>query len=126
MITYRIVQYRCMCEYKYTGVNNRPKRCPECNRPQLSVVFWCAGCGEKQKVIPLSGRKERCYECSMHKTRGTINLAFQKKYNKKHGISELTSETLEEKEERHFNELFEKIRVKYAPPVVEGVNEAIF
>ena len=125
MITYRIVQYRCMCKYIYTGVRNRSSKCPEHGTTQRSVTFWCAGCGKKYKVVPVQGLRERCNDCSAYRQRGKTNLAFQEKYNEKHDISELTSETLEQKEERHFNEVFEAVRVKYAPPVVDGMSGTI-
>ena len=125
MITYRIVQFRCNCRYIYTGVNNRPSKCQEHGTTQKSVTFWCDICGTKHTVKPLSGLKKRCYWCSMYKQRGDINLAFQKKYNKEHNIQELTSETLSEKDERHLDECFSKVREKFRPPVVDGINEAI-
>ena len=89
---------------------------------QKSVTFWCKGCGEKFKVTPLAGQKKRCYRCGMYKQRGNINLAFQKKYNEKHDIPELTSETLFEKDERHLDECFAEVRAKFKPPAVEDMN----
>ena len=119
MITYRTVQFLCTCKYIYTGVNNRPSKCPEHGQRQLSVTFWCAGCGEKKEVSPLMGLKERCNLCSAYKQRKTINRVFQEKYNEKYGIVELTSETLFEKDERHLKECFLEVREKFKPPVLD-------
>ena len=56
----------------------------------------------------------------MYNGRKTINRAFQEKYNPKHGIAELTDETLLEKDERHLDECFSEVRAKFRPPVVEN------
>ena len=119
MITYRIVQFRCTCKYIYFSINSRPQKCPEHGQGQKSVTFWCDICGTKHTVPPLQGLKKRCYQCYMYKQRKSANRRWQKIHNEKHDISELTDETLEEKEERHFDELFEEIGAKFAPPVVE-------
>jgi len=119
MITYRIVQYRCTCKYIYFTVNSRPRKCPEHGKTQLSVTLWCDTCGNKLTVTPLSGRTKRCYQCNMYKQRKSINRRLQKSYNEKHDILELTDETLEEKDERHFNECFLEVEAKFKPPVVE-------
>ncbi len=121
MITYRTVQFKCACEYKYTGVNNRPSKCPEHGTRQKSVTFWCDICEKKHTVEPLQGLKKRCYWCSMYKQRGNINLAFQKKYNEKHGISELTSESLCEKDDRHLDACFAEVRERIKPPVWDAL-----
>jgi len=117
LITYRVVHFRCNCKYIYTGISNRPKKCPEHNKAQLTVTFWCDMCGTKYVVPPLQGTKKRCYECSKYQHRGLVNRRWQKKYNEKHDILELTSESLFEKDDRHLEEWYESCR--HLPPILE-------
>ena len=57
----------------------------------------------------------------MYQQRKGINRRWQKKYNEKHDILELTDEALFEKDDRHLDECFVEVWEKFKPPAVEGL-----
>jgi len=115
-MNYRIVEYVCHCKYLWLDGGKRFPKCPVHKQVQKKITLFCKTCGVKVVTTPLAGRRMRCFECSAYKNKKSVKKRAQQIYNEKHGIeTELTAESLGEKDERQLKEWFIKLQTRFKP-----------
>jgi len=120
IISYRIVRYKCGCEYKLSQKQAGGK-CPVHGKRQESVTLFCADCGKKLKVSPKAGyNQKRCFQCSAIHHAEVCKENWRTKYAgiyKQKGIISIHKEPDNIVAKRIINEVFMELRQKYMPPV---------
>lgn len=137
-MNYKIIIFKCGCEYKWFSGEDRPyKTCPIHKRPVGSYILWCIGyqgsteyhdCGLKIEAKPRAGyRQFRCVECRRkHGIKEAARWAANNPNGKKqeptrHEQAEVKApETQKDEAKRQINAWYQEMREIFRP-VWEGI-----
>ena len=125
MTGYKVIQYRCGCEFIFildpAKAIFKKGKCPEHWTNQETVMSWCIDCGAKTVDVPQAGhRRQRCKKCGykhqLAVTRHAWKTKYRNRYYKSKKIKYNPQETDKQKAVRVVGEIVEKIKNKFAPP----------